>query len=119
VVLDVPDGREPGEPGRGGVGGGDLYLSLAPGVALSADSSGAAVETVTPRGEHVVDPERPELHAAFAIGGDGIAAGARLGEIRQIDVAPTLCALLGIDPPAQASGSVLAAALARPLPGRR
>jgi predicted AlkP superfamily phosphohydrolase/phosphomutase len=117
-VADVLDGRERAEPGRGGPSGGDLYLSLAPGFALSADTKGAPVEAIAPRGEHVTDPQRPELQGAFAVAGEGIAAGARLGRIRQIDVAPTLCALLGIDPPAQASGSVLAAALSRPLPGR-
>jgi hypothetical protein len=119
-VLDVLDGREAAsEPGRGGPGGGDLYLSLAPGVSLSAEAKGALVEAVAPRGEHVLDPDRPELLGAFALAGDGVAAGVRLGRIRQIDVAPTLCALLGIGPPAHATGSVLAAALARPLPGRR
>jgi predicted AlkP superfamily phosphohydrolase/phosphomutase len=119
LVLDVLDGREGAEPGRGGPSAGDLYLSLAPGVSLSAEATGALVEPITPRGEHMLDPERAELQGAFALAGDGVAAGVRLGRIRQIDVAPTLCALLGIDPPAQASGSVLAAALARPLPGRR
>jgi arylsulfatase A-like enzyme len=43
-----------------------------------------------------------------------VAAGALLGPIRQIDVAPTLCLLLGIEPPAQAEGTVLRSALARP-----
>jgi arylsulfatase A-like enzyme len=45
-----------------------------------------------------------------------VAAGVDLGRIRQIDVAPTLCYLLGIEPPAQATGSVLTSALARPAP---
>ena len=36
-----------------------------------------------------------------------------LGEVRHVDLAPTLAALLGIDPPVHAVGQVLAAALAR------
>ena len=35
------------------------------------------------------------------------------GLIRQIDVAPTLCLLLGIEPPAQATGVILRPALGR------
>jgi hypothetical protein len=35
-----------------------------------------------------------------------------LGRIRQVDIAPTLAALLGLGPPAQAVGRVLEAALA-------
>jgi arylsulfatase A-like enzyme len=45
------------------------------------------------------------------VAGPGVARGADLGSIRQVDIAPTLCALLGIDPPAQAVGSVLQKAL--------
>jgi arylsulfatase A-like enzyme len=53
------------------------------------------------------------MHAAFALAGAGVAERAQLGVIRQIDVAPTLCLLLGIEPPAQATGVVLLSALAR------
>jgi arylsulfatase A-like enzyme len=53
------------------------------------------------------------MWAAFAVAGPGVASGADLGLIRQIDIAPTLCALLGIDPPARAAGRVLTGALAR------
>jgi arylsulfatase A-like enzyme len=53
------------------------------------------------------------MWAAFAVAGPGVARGADLGLIRQIDIAPTLCALLGIDPPASAVGRVLTPALAR------
>jgi predicted AlkP superfamily phosphohydrolase/phosphomutase len=111
VVLDVLDPRRPTEPPTGGPAGGDLYLSLAPGVGLSGGATGPPVESVSPRGDHFTNPERPVMHAAFAVAGPGVAAGARLGLIRQVDVAPTLAALLGIDPPAQATGRVLEAAL--------
>ena len=69
-----------------------------------------------PRGDHFLDPERPAMHAGFALAGSGVAEGAALGEVRQVDIAPTLCLLLGIEPPAQATGSVLTGALARRQP---
>ena len=117
IVLDVLDPRTPGRvPSFGGPHGGDLYLSIAPGYNVSARLDGQAVQTVSPRGEHFLDPDRPSMQAAFALAGAGVAAGADLGRIRQIDVAPTLCLLLGIEPPAQATGVVLTPALARPAP---
>ena len=66
-----------------------------------------------------MNSEKPAMHAHFVVAGPGVSAGVGLGVIRQIDIAPTLCALLGIDPPAQARGRVLAKALARPLPPGR
>jgi len=117
VVLDVLDPRTAhGDPTFGGPAGGDLYLSMAPGYSVSAALDGAPVETTRPRGDHFLDPERPAMHAGFALAGSGVAEGAALGEVRQVDVAPTLCLLLGIEPPAQAVGSVLTGALARRQP---
>ena len=113
VVLEVvTPGSE--APGVGGPRGGDLYLVPAAGVSLSPGVTGSAVEAITPRGDHIGDPNRPEMQAAFAVAGPGVAPGARLGLIHQVDVAPTLAALLGIDPPKQATGWVLERALADP-----
>ena len=42
----------------------------------------------------------------LAVAGPGVAAGVDLGVVRAIDVAPTLSALLGVDPPARARGTV-------------
>jgi len=113
-VVEVLDPRTPGHvPSFGGPAGGDLYLSVAPGYNVSARLDGDAVQKVPPRGEHFLDPENPAMHAAFALAGVGVAEGAQLGVIRQVDVAPTLCLLLGIEPPAQATGVVLRSALGR------
>lgn len=112
----IPGVREPGpgqEPGIGGPTGGEIYLSLRPGWDTDERTTGALTGRAEPRGEHRTDPERPEMHAAFVLAGPGVAAGVDLGEMRQIDVAPTLSVLLGIDPPAQATGKVLERALAR------
>jgi predicted AlkP superfamily phosphohydrolase/phosphomutase len=116
VVLDVWDARTTDEPATGGSTGGDLYLSLAPGYELTAQLKGALVESEKPKGAHGQNPDRPGMHASFIVGGPGVSAGVALGVIRQIDIAPTLCALLGIDPPAQARGRVLSKVLAWALP---
>jgi len=118
-VTGIVDPRQANgrDPAMGGPDGGDLYLSLLPGYDLSGDLEGEAVEPMAPKGVHISNPERPEMLASFVVAGPGVAPGAKLGTIRQIDIAPTLCALLGISPPAQATGSVLRAALARaPVP---
>jgi predicted AlkP superfamily phosphohydrolase/phosphomutase len=113
-VLDPRD--EPPNSGTNGPLGGDLYFNLAPGYYPSAAIRGDVVTRRPPRGEHLLDPQRREMHAAFALSGPGVAAGVDLGLIRQIDIAPTLCVLLGIDPPAHATGTALRKALANPLP---
>lgn len=113
VVTDVIDPSRPGaRAGIGGPRGGDLYLVVAPGYDLNARPSGEVVEGQARRGTHFQEPQEPAMHGAFTIAGPGVAAGADLGVIRQIDVAPTLSALLGIDPPAQSTGTVLTKALA-------
>jgi hypothetical protein len=47
----------------------------------------------------------------FIAAGPGVAAGVDLGQVRAVDLAPTILALAGLDPPAQAEGTVIAAAL--------
>lgn len=117
LVTAVIDPRTGGRAlGLGGPSGGDLYVRLAPGTSPSADTRGDLVERIPPAGQHLLDPDRREMQAIFVLGGPGVAKGADLGLVRAIDVAPTLSALLGIDPPAQAEGVVLRGALAHPLP---
>jgi hypothetical protein len=58
----------------------------------------------------------------FVASGPGVVAGVDLGRLRAIDLAPTILALAGLDPPANAEGSAIAAALAPSStgdPGRR
>lgn len=112
VILDV---MEPGAAQDPPLPPAALHLSIASGYDLSASTRGEVVGPITPQGAHSVDSRRPYMLGAFTIAGPGVASGVDLGLIRQIDVTPTLCALLGIDPPAQASGRVLEKALARPL----
>ncbi len=114
VVTAILDPRDPGhEPAIGGPIGGDLYVDVAPGYHPSAALRGDVVTVRRPSGEHLSGPQRPELRALFAVAGEGVATGVELGPIRQIDVAPTLTALLGITPPAHSQGMVLRKALER------
>ena len=59
------------------------------------------------RGAHGYDPEHPDMGAIFFALGRGVPAGAKLGPIRVIDVAPTAAALLGMEPPEQSEGLAL------------
>jgi hypothetical protein len=117
VILEVLDPRTAtADPRFGGPSGGDLYLVPAPGYLVGKGVRGEAVAPLPPRGDHFLDPYNPAMHAGFAVAGPGVAKGVSLGKIRQIDVVPTLAALLGIEPPAQSSGRVLEAALSRKAP---
>jgi predicted AlkP superfamily pyrophosphatase or phosphodiesterase len=56
------------------------------------------------RGGHGYEPHLDDMAGIFFAIGRGVPGGRRLGRVHQIDVAPTVSALLGIDPPAQAEG---------------
>lgn len=60
-------------------------------------------------GGHGYDPSLPDMGAVFMAMGRGVEPGYEVAEVRQIDVAPTVASLLGIDPPRQAEG--------QPVPG--
>jgi predicted AlkP superfamily phosphohydrolase/phosphomutase len=113
VVSAILDPRDSQEPSIGGPTGGDLYVSLASGYDASSSLDGALIRAHPPTGEHLFSPELPGMLATFVVAGPGVAKGADLGRIRQIDIAPTLAALLGIDPPAHSQGRILASALER------
>ena len=101
--------------GIGGRYGGQVYLDLQPGYDFDPDPTGEQLFHTRPfntSGAHGFDARRPELQAAFYAAGAGIKRGARLGPINTIDVAPTVARLLGIRPPAQATGRVLGELLA-------
>jgi hypothetical protein len=81
------------------------------------------LEARSPEGTHFQNPADRPLHASLSISGPGIRAGTDLGVIQQVDVAPTLAVLMGMDPLAHAVGKSLAAALAGttapiPIPAR-
>jgi len=100
--------------GRRAPAGGELELRPAPGVALSAETRGPAVEPISPSAD-AFDPTPASARSLLLLAGAGVAPGERLGEVRATDVAPTLAALLGLGPPAQSEGRPLERALARGL----
>jgi predicted AlkP superfamily pyrophosphatase or phosphodiesterase len=63
------------------------------------------------KGSHGHDSHLPELHAVFVAWGRGIKPGAKLGEIDNRSVAPTIAKLLGVEIPG-AEGKPLTDALA-------
>ena len=79
---------------------GAVVVLAPPGVAIGAES---------PRGAHGYRPEEPAMAALFAAVGRGVPEGLALDEVRSIDVAPTVLALLGVPIPAWMEG--------RPIPG--
>ena len=97
---------------RGTPGRRPVLPSRTPHVYPEGDLGPEVVRDDVPTGEHLLEPKEPAMHASFVVAGVGVLAG-ELGVIRQVDVAPTLCALLGIGPPAQSKGRVLTRALAR------
>jgi len=96
-------------PGRSG----DLTLLVAPPNVLGRSSwrirAGAAWRALRGRGTgaHGFDPAQPDMGAIFYALGRGVPHGAELGEVRAVDVAPTVAALLGIHPPEKSEGRAL------------
>ena len=55
-------------------------------------------------GSHGFDPDLPELKAAMFALGRGVKTSANIVDVHQIELAATVAALLGIDPPLQSEG---------------
>jgi len=79
----------------------DMFILAGKGYAFGDTSSGQipASEKSERRGTHGQDPLVPDLHATFVAWGVGIKHGARLGEIKNVDVAPTIARVLQINLP--------------------
>ena len=60
-------------------------------------------------GSHGYPPDHPDMPGMFLALGRGVPAGARLPAVHQVDLAATIAALLGIEPPLHSEG--------RPVPG--
>jgi predicted AlkP superfamily pyrophosphatase or phosphodiesterase len=78
----------------------DFVLAADEGYAFSGALDGAAVTDVAPgapSGNHGYLNTDPAMRAIFIAWGNGIRPGARLDEIRNVDVAPTIAHLLGLE----------------------
>ena len=90
----------------------DMMLFAEEGCAFGDTAAGELPFNEKPerKGSHGHDADLPDLHATFVAWGVGIKPGARLGEISNLSVAPTIAKLLGLPLP-NAEGQPLAAAL--------
>jgi predicted AlkP superfamily pyrophosphatase or phosphodiesterase len=91
----------------------DLVLAAAPGYSFEGAKGGdpvAAVAAGSTPGAHGYLNTDPEMDATCVAWGAGIKAGAKLGVIRNPDIAPTIARVLGSDMPS-AAGRVLTEAL--------
>ena len=97
VSVHRPDALPPhwrlAWPGRHG----DLLVATGPPNVLTQDYAAM-------RGGHGYLPEHPDMLAAFFAMGRGVGALPDAAELRQIDLAATIAALLDIEPPAQSEG---------------
>jgi predicted AlkP superfamily phosphohydrolase/phosphomutase len=95
--------------GMGGPTGGDLYLDLAYGY-YPAEPGTSVARLLASRmgmGGHGYYPLRAEMQTVWFLAGGGILPGQVMAPVRQIDIAPTLSALAGVDIPADAEGHVI------------
>ncbi len=110
VITAVHRADEQAENGLGGPHGADLYLELAPGYYWSSDAeSGPVVEASEPftTGIHGVPPVGNDAMQGYAVlGGDGFADGVVAKSARSTVLTPTAMQAVGLEPPADATGSV-------------
>ena len=98
--------------GIGGPAGADIYFDLAPGYSVSDKDTGALVSRrPAPHGEHGYVPTRDDMLASFIARGPKFARGKTVETFRAIDVATIVSEVLGIQPPAQNSGTLPAGVL--------
>ena len=100
-----PNGQGPPEYAITNPRFGDVVVVAPLGTAIAAQSridwllGIVGLERFAMRGIHGHRPELPEMGALFGAIGRGVAAGARPGTVRAVDVAPTVLALLGLPIP--------------------
>jgi len=75
----------------------DLVLTAQPDYSFTGDSSQEFVTHVASGGTHGYLNTDPQMQAIFIAWGDGVPQGVRLGNISNLDVAPTIAALLGLN----------------------
>ena len=75
----------------------DLVLAATPDYAFSNESEGSYLTEVAQGGTHGYVNTDPNMQAIFIASGAGIPRGVRLNSISNLDVAPTIAALLGLE----------------------
>ena len=92
----------------------DMILFAKEGYAFGAIAAGVMTSLDKPetKGTHGHNPDLPHLRATFIAYGKGVRPGVELGDIANLDVAPTIARLMNL-PLQNAEGKVLGAALSR------
>lgn len=73
-----------------------LYLVAKQGYAFEDAAAGALESDHPPRGQHGFPSTSPDMQALFVASGEHIRPGVKLGSIPNLNVAPTIAALLGL-----------------------
>jgi hypothetical protein len=110
IIRAVFDSGEIRHLGIGGVNGQDVYLDFAKGYAPSSSMSKTVSSVITDlggSGVHGFLPLRDKMQAICYVGGKGVQAQGELRGVRQVDIHPTVCELLGIAPSKFAIGRSL------------
>lgn len=76
-----------------------LYLTAAPDYAFSDDTSGALIRTNPVRGQHGYINTMLEMQALFVASGSAIRSCVQLGSVSNLQVAPTIAKILGVQLP--------------------
>jgi hypothetical protein len=76
--------------------GPDLVLAPKPGYGFGGGAEGSLINEPFQSGAHGFLESDPDMNAVFVAYGKGVKPGGRLDMIRNIDVAPTVAALLGL-----------------------
>jgi predicted AlkP superfamily pyrophosphatase or phosphodiesterase len=76
-----------------------LYLTAAPDYAFGDDANGPLMKTTPPRGQHGFINTMPDVQALFVASGAAIKPGVSLGAISNLQVAPTIAKILGVQLP--------------------
>ena len=74
----------------------DLVLAAKPDYMFANESEGDVITRLSAAGTHGYLNSDPQMQAIFIASGAGIPRGVQLGQISNLDVAPTIAALLGI-----------------------
>ncbi|HBY59162.1 MAG TPA: hypothetical protein DEH78_05035, partial [Solibacterales bacterium] len=91
--------------GIGGPHSGDLYFEFARGYSFTREKDAPVVgRTEAPMGNHGFLPTRPDMLAILVGKGPRLPKGATWPLLKAIDIAPLAAHLLGMQPPAQATG---------------
>ena len=94
---------------------GDIIVTVEPPFTLNRPESlkDKAIKIISrlsgrSKGGHGYNPRLADMQGIFYAMGRGVDANKSLGKVYQLDVAPTIANLLGINPPRQSSGAAIA-----------